>query len=101
MANDLEWSGAGDPGRRLGRTVEFHPTIGSTKDRAWELLGQGDEGTAVVAELQTAGRGRRGRTWSSNPGVNLMVSVRFWPIITAADAWMLRAAQVLECVFVF
>src|SRR5207302_7656947 len=89
MANDLQWSGAGDPGRRLGRTVEFHPTIGSTNDRAWELLGQGDEGTAVVADLQTAGRGRRGRTWSSPPGVNLMVSVGIRPNIPAADAWLL------------
>ena len=95
MANDLQWSGAGDPGRRLGRTVEFHPTIGSTNDRAWELLGQGDEGTAVVADLQTAGRGRRGRTWSSPPGVNLMVSVGIRPNIPAADAWLLGAATAL------
>src|SRR5207237_944136 len=95
MANDLQWSGAGDPGRRLGRTVEFHPTIGSTNDRAWELLGQGDEGTAVVADLQTAGRGRRGRSWSSPPGVNLMVSVGIRPSIAAADAWLLGAATAL------
>lgn len=92
MANDLHWSNAGDPGRRLGRTVEFHPTIGSTNDRAWELLRQGNEGTAVVADLQTAGRGRRGRTWSSPSGVNLMVSVGISPNVSAADAWLLGAA---------
>jgi BirA family biotin operon repressor/biotin-[acetyl-CoA-carboxylase] ligase len=95
MANDLHWSNAGDPGRRLGRTVEFHPTIGSTNDRAWELLRQGDEGAAVVADLQTAGRGRRGRTWSSPPGVNLMVSVGLRPDISAADAWLIGAATAI------
>src|SRR6476659_8562875 len=96
MANDLHWSNAGDPGRRLGRTVEFHPTIGSTNDRAWELIRQGDEGTAVVADLQTAGRGRRGRSWTSPPGVNLMVSVGVRPNISAADAWLLGAATALS-----
>jgi BirA family biotin operon repressor/biotin-[acetyl-CoA-carboxylase] ligase len=95
MANDLHWSNAGDPGRRLGRTVEFHPTIGSTNDRAWELLRLGDDGTAVVADLQTAGRGRRGRSWTSPPGVNLMVSVGIRPNISAADAWLLGAATAL------
>jgi BirA family biotin operon repressor/biotin-[acetyl-CoA-carboxylase] ligase len=95
MANDLHWSNAGDPDRRLGRTVEFHPSIGSTNDRAWELLRQGNEGTAVVADLQTEGRGRRGRTWTSPSGVNLMVSVGIRPNVSAADAWLLGAATAL------
>jgi len=95
MANELQWSGAGDPGRRLGRTVEFHASIGSTNDRAWELLHHGDLGTAVVADLQTAGRGRRGRSWSSPPGVNLMVSVGIRPTTAAGDAWLLGAATAL------
>src|SRR5205823_2439632 len=71
MAIATDWSNAGDAGRRLGRTVEFHASIGSTNDRAWERLRQGDEGSAVVADLQTAGRGRHGRTWSSPAGVNV------------------------------
>jgi len=95
MANDLQWSGAGDPGRRLGRTVEFHASIGSTNDRVWELLRHGGEGTAVVADLQTAGRGRRGRKWTSPSGVNLMVSVGIRPRVAAADAWQLGAAMAL------
>jgi BirA family transcriptional regulator, biotin operon repressor / biotin---[acetyl-CoA-carboxylase] ligase len=95
MANATDWSSAGDPGRRLGRTVEFHGSIGSTNDRAWERLRQGDEGTAVVADLQTAGRGRHGRSWNSAPGVNLMVSVGVRPGLDAADAWLLGAATAL------
>src|SRR2546423_2011834 len=95
MAHASLWSTAGDPGRRLGGRVEFHPSIGSTNDRAWELLADGDVGTAVVADLQTAGRGRRGRTWNSPSGVNLMVSIGVRPQLAAGDVWQLGAATAL------
>lgn len=49
----------------------------------------------MVAELQTAGRGRRGRTWTSPLGANLTVSVAVRPRLDAADAWMLAAAAAL------
>jgi BirA family biotin operon repressor/biotin-[acetyl-CoA-carboxylase] ligase len=47
-------------------------------------LGEGDaeEGAVVVAETQTAGRGRQGRNWVSQPG-NLLVSVLFRPTLEA------------------
>ena len=49
---------------------------GSTNDRVRELaLGGAPHGTAVVAELQTAGRGRQGRTWTAPPGRALTLSV--------------------------
>ncbi|TMB53777.1 MAG: hypothetical protein E6J47_09040 [Chloroflexi bacterium] len=80
MTDSLSWPDAADPGRRVGRAVEYHAAIGSTNDRARELLAEPDgEGVAVVADLQTAGRGRRGRVWVSPPGVNLMVSVAVRP----------------------
>ncbi|MDQ2674294.1 MAG: biotin--[acetyl-CoA-carboxylase] ligase [Chloroflexota bacterium] len=83
-------------GRRIGHRVEWHPSIGSTNDRARALLDEPDgAGTAVVADEQLAGRGRRGRTWASPPGVNLMVSVGFRPHLAAADAWMLGQAVAL------
>jgi BirA family transcriptional regulator, biotin operon repressor / biotin---[acetyl-CoA-carboxylase] ligase len=94
--NDASWSAAADPSRRIGRIVEFHAEIGSTNDRAREALGSGvDEGLAVVADLQTAGRGRRGRTWSSPAGVNLMVSVGVRPRIEGSDAGLLGIAAAL------
>jgi len=84
------------PGRRIGHTVEVHEAIGSTNDRARQLLADGDgEGTAVVAELQTDGRGRRGRTWTSPPGVNLMVSVAYRPRLPASEAWRIGLAAAL------
>lgn len=76
MTDEADWSQAADPARRIGRAVEFHAEIGSTNDRARAALAEPDgEGLAVVADVQTAGRGRRGRGWLSPPGVNLMVSV--------------------------
>jgi BirA family biotin operon repressor/biotin-[acetyl-CoA-carboxylase] ligase len=43
------------------------------------------EGLAVLAKLQTAGRGRRGRVWDSPPG-NLFLSLLLQPQCTPAQA---------------
>src|ERR1700693_979646 len=95
MTKTGQWSAVDDSRRRVGRRIEFHATIGSTNDRAWELLRGGESGVAVVADLQTAGRGRHGRSWSSPSGLTLMVSVGFRPDISAPDAWQLGAATAL------
>jgi BirA family transcriptional regulator, biotin operon repressor / biotin---[acetyl-CoA-carboxylase] ligase len=96
MTDASAWARAGDPRRRIGHSVEHHAQIGSTNDRARELIGErGGEGRAVVADLQTAGRGRRGRTWESPPGVNLMVSVGIRPRIAPRDAGLLGLAAAL------
>ena len=56
--------------------VEAYDQIGSTNDRALELAREGAaRGTVVVAEEQTVGRGRRGATWLSEPGVGLWMSI--------------------------
>lgn len=92
----IPWSTAADPARRVGHTVEFHARIGSTNDRARAALGEpGGEGRAIMADLQTAGRGRRGRRWLSPPGVNLMISVGLRPALPASHAWWLGAAAAL------
>jgi BirA family biotin operon repressor/biotin-[acetyl-CoA-carboxylase] ligase len=87
------WTDAADPRRRIGRAVEFVPVIGSTNDRARDLLSQPHgEGVAVVADLQTAGRGRHRRSWTSPAGLNLTLSVGTRPsVLPAIDAWMLSA----------
>ena len=79
--------------RRIGHRVERHRSIGSTNDRARELLAEaGGDGSVVVADEQTAGRGRLGRTWESPPGRNLYLSVGLAPALGAADAWRLGLA---------
>jgi BirA family biotin operon repressor/biotin-[acetyl-CoA-carboxylase] ligase len=66
--------------RDLGQTLHFYEEIDSTNDRAKELAEDGAvHGEAVIAELQRAGRGRRGRTWSSPAGRNLYLSVVLRP----------------------
>lgn len=56
--------------------VHVHETVGSTNDLALELAAHGAaDFTAVLADQQTAGRGRRGRTWWSPPGAGLYLSV--------------------------
>jgi BirA family biotin operon repressor/biotin-[acetyl-CoA-carboxylase] ligase len=67
------------------RTVDWHASIDSTQRRAHELARAGAaEGTVVVAESQTAGRGRLGRAWHSPPGVNLYASVILRPPLSPA-----------------
>ncbi|NHX35941.1 MULTISPECIES: biotin--[acetyl-CoA-carboxylase] ligase [Halolamina] len=48
--------------------VEFHDSIGSTNERARELADEGRADVAVVADEQTAGRGRLDRGWSGPAG---------------------------------
>jgi BirA family transcriptional regulator, biotin operon repressor / biotin---[acetyl-CoA-carboxylase] ligase len=90
------WADAASPRRRIGRAIEYAPVIGSTNDRARELLDEPDgDGAVVVADEQTAGRGRRGRSWASPPGRNLYLSVALVPALAAADAWRLGLAAAL------
>ena len=54
----------------------YFDSIGSTNDIAASLASSGgNEGAVVMTESQTAGRGRRGRSWFSPPGAGLYVSV--------------------------
>lgn len=77
----------GSLGRRFGRTGEYHDRIGSTNDRAAELArGGAPEGTVVLADAQTAGRGRLGRAWASTPGAGIWMSVIFRPDVPASRA---------------
>jgi BirA family biotin operon repressor/biotin-[acetyl-CoA-carboxylase] ligase len=93
---EAPWSMAADSSRRIGRTVEYHAEIGSTNDRAREALQEpGGDGLAVVADLQSAGRGRRGRSWASPAGVNLMVSVGLRPRLEPAGAGLLGIVSAL------
>lgn len=63
--------------RRLpGRRISFFESITSTMHEASALATAGcPSGTAVVAEEQTAGQGRHGHTWHSEPGAGLYLSI--------------------------
>jgi BirA family biotin operon repressor/biotin-[acetyl-CoA-carboxylase] ligase len=71
----------------IGRECVFHPEIGSTNEEARRLAQQGAcEGTVVISDFQTAGRGRLDRRWEAPQGSSLLVSVVFRPNIAASEA---------------
>ncbi len=56
----------------FGRNLIFEPSVGSTMDMARDAALHGAiEGTVALADEQTAGRGRLGRTWITPPASNL------------------------------
>jgi BirA family biotin operon repressor/biotin-[acetyl-CoA-carboxylase] ligase len=76
---------AGAARRWLARTIHCFDEIDSTNRLALELAAQGEaHGSAVIAEAQSAGRGRLGRSFHSPPGTNLYVSLVLRPQAAAA-----------------
>jgi BirA family biotin operon repressor/biotin-[acetyl-CoA-carboxylase] ligase len=74
-------------GEILGREIHFAEMVDSTNTWARRLARAGAaEGTVVLAEGQTAGRGRLGRSWFSPPGVNVYMSVVLRPAVPPARA---------------
>jgi BirA family transcriptional regulator, biotin operon repressor / biotin---[acetyl-CoA-carboxylase] ligase len=73
-------------GLRFARAVRWYAQVGSTNDEARRLAREGaPEGLLVLADRQTAGRGRSGRTWISAPGAGLAMSVLLRPALPAGE----------------
>jgi len=86
--------------RDLGRTLHHFEAVGSTNAEAFSLAQDGAlHGEAVIAETQTAGKGRRGRAWVSPPGKNLALSVVLRPELPptrAPEVTLLAAVALAE-----
>ena len=77
---------AGLPVDGLGEPLYFFSTIGSTNEYARELGEQGaPHGTLVVADEQTAGRGRGQNHWSTPPQSAIALSLVLRPEELAPD----------------
>ncbi|HEX2945123.1 MAG TPA: biotin--[acetyl-CoA-carboxylase] ligase [Clostridia bacterium] len=77
----------------IGRKVEYYDSVDSTNNLAKIRAAAGcDDGTAIVAGCQTAGRGRLGRGWESPPGKGIYISVVLRPDMAPAETQILTLA---------
>lgn len=87
---------------RLGRKMMVLETVDSTNRVAFSEAEKGaPEGYTVLAERQTAGKGRRGRHWHSPPGVGIWMSLILrppLPIVQAPQLTLMAAVSVAEAV---
>ncbi len=74
-------------GKSVGAPLYFFPVTESTNFQAAKMADEGaPEGTVVIADCQTGGRGRMKREWFSPPGMNLYASLILRPGFPAALA---------------
>ncbi len=72
--------GIGLETRIIGKRIVHCDEITSTQDVAEELARSGaEQGTVVIAETQTKGRGRKGRNWVSSPEGGIYLSIILRP----------------------
>jgi BirA family biotin operon repressor/biotin-[acetyl-CoA-carboxylase] ligase len=84
-------------GGRTGHTVVLYETVGSTNSAASRMAESGaPEGTVIIAARQTAGRGRKDRTWYSSPDSSLVFSVILRPRQSGETLTALLALSALE-----
>jgi BirA family transcriptional regulator, biotin operon repressor / biotin---[acetyl-CoA-carboxylase] ligase len=83
----------------LGRNIVYFDTIDSTNSYA-KKLGNANcvEGTVVVADMQTEGRGRLGRQWNSASGKGIWMSIVLKPNIGPEDAQIITIAAAIAVV---
>jgi len=80
----------------FGVNIVYHTALGSTNDLAKDLALRGaPEGTVVVTEEQTAGKGRRGRSWLAPSKTNLLFSILLRPALSPNRVFSLTMALAL------
>jgi len=81
---------------RIGSRVVFLQETASTNATAFTMATEGAaEGTVIIAEHQTGGKGRLGRKWASPAGVNLYCSIILRPPIQPVAAPQLTFLSVI------
>lgn len=86
-SNWVEELRAARRGKLIGREIIFLPEVDSTNRQAREQCLRGaKEGAVILAESQSAGKGRLGRQWQSPAGANLYASIILRPSVSPALA---------------
>ncbi|MBU8933806.1 MAG: biotin--[acetyl-CoA-carboxylase] ligase [candidate division Zixibacteria bacterium] len=85
----------------IGNRILAYRRVGSTNDLAAERANEGaDNGTVIIAEEQTKGRGRLGRHWYSAPSSGAYLSILLRPPFTpdrAPGVSLLTGLALIEC----
>jgi BirA family biotin operon repressor/biotin-[acetyl-CoA-carboxylase] ligase len=93
---------AGLTTKKIGQTVYAYDTVASTQPLAHEAAGKGaPEGTLVIADQQTGGKGRLGRPWHSPKGTGIWMSLIIRPAIPlpkAPQMTLLTAVSMAETI---
>jgi len=99
-AFDLERLHAALNSRTIGHSIDYHATVASTMSLARRLAEKGRvrSGHVVLAEEQSAGKGRRGRNWTAPYGRALLASVLLEPPMIPAFPALLPMAAGLAVV---
>lgn len=80
-----------------GKKLYYVDSTGSTNTDAKRFAEEGDpHGTTVVADMQTAGKGRRGRKWQSPSGINTYFTILLKPDFAPDKASMLTLVMALS-----
>jgi BirA family biotin operon repressor/biotin-[acetyl-CoA-carboxylase] ligase len=101
ISTELFWKGLKT--KKFGRSFYSFLEVTSTNDVASQLVeNDAPEGTLVVAEVQTKGRGRQGRVWTTSKGKALALSLVLKPKLSPQEipgitlAAAVAVAQTLE-----
>ncbi|MDG5470623.1 biotin--[acetyl-CoA-carboxylase] ligase [Jeotgalibacillus sp. ET6] len=88
--------------KRLGRSIYYYESVDSTQKIAHKLAQeQAPEGTLVIAEEQTSGRGRMSRSWHSPKGTGIWMSLLLRPVLPPQKApqfTLLTAVAVVQAI---
>lgn len=82
----------------IGQDFRYLPTCPSTNDYAFELLAKEDflEGTTILTDCQTAGKGQQNSSWEAEPCQNITLSVILCPqFLKASEQFYLNIAITL------
>lgn len=69
----------------IGRNIYYFENVDSTNIKAKKIAMEEDEGTIIIAEEQTKGKGRLGRDWSSPKGKGLWMSIILKPKMAPSE----------------
>ena len=85
----------------LGRNLIYYDVVDSTQEKLWKMVKDVPEGTLVLAELQTKGKGTHGRNWCTDERNNIAFSFILKPNcdIQKLEGLTLEIAEIVLKVF--